>query len=341
MLICRSNLVLLVSISQKIEMRISVNTEPTTHNMTSIKEQQNMIINATTFSADEDAKYMKPKLNKSGGKSVGVLNSTSGKTLYLSTPLMLTWGVSEFVDEKTGRKSYDMSLQFPRDDYRTSATDKFLENMTAFQAKLKADCIENSKDWMNKSKMSPEVVDALFHPMLKHPKDPETGEPDYTRAPTLRVKLDYWDEKFNCEVYDLEQKLVFPSDDAESSVMPIDLIEKGSNVAVVIRCGGLWFANGKFGCTWKLVQAVVKPKASLKGRCLITLSADETAKMKEQSDGDDEDATGVVLADDSDDDDDDGDDVVEDVVEMPPPAPKAKVVRKKVVRKKKSAEANA
>ena len=306
--------------------------------MTSTNEQQNMIINATTFSPEEDTKYMKPKINKSGGKSVGVLNNTSGKSLYLSTPLMLTWGVSEFVDEKTGRKSYDMSLQFPRDDYRTEATDKFLENITAFQAKLKADCIANSKDWMNKAKMSAEVVDALFHPMLKHPKDPETGEPDYTRAPTLRVKLEYWDEKFNCEVYDLEQKLVFPND--ESDVMPMDLIEKASNVAVVIRCGGLWFANGKFGCTWKLVQAVVKPKASLKGRCLITLSSDETAKMKEQSDGDgdDDDAATVILADDSDDDDDDGDDAV-DVA--PPPAPKAKVVKKKVVRKKKSVEEEA
>ena len=93
---------------------------------------QNMIINATTFSPDDDTKYTKPKINKSGGKSVGVLNSVSGKSLYLSTPLMLTWGVSEFVDEKTGRRTYDMSLQFPRDDYRTEATDKFLENITAF-----------------------------------------------------------------------------------------------------------------------------------------------------------------------------------------------------------------
>ena len=234
--------------------------------MTNNNEQENMIINATTFSPADDTKYTKPKINKSGGKSVGVINSTSGKSLYLSTPLMLTWGVSEFVDDKTGRKTYDMSLQFPRDDYRTAATDQFLENITAFQAKLKADAITNSREWLNKSSMSAEVIDALFHPMLKHPKDPETGEPDYTRAPTLRVKLEYWDEKFNCEVYDMNQKLVFPDD--ESGVMPMELIEKSSNVAVVIRCGGLWFANGKFGCTWKLVQAVVKPRASLKGRCL-------------------------------------------------------------------------
>ena len=179
--------------------------------------------------------------------------------------------------------------------------------------------------------------------MLKHPKDPETGEPDYTRAPTLRVKLEYWDEKFNCEVYDVEQKLVFPDD--ESSVMPMDLIEKSSNVAVVIRCGGLWFANGKFGCTWKLVQAVVKPKASLKGRCLITLTADDAAKMQAQSTSDDDaDDTAVVLADDSEDDndDDDADDNADEVAAPPtPPAPKAKAVKKKVVRKKKVAEAEA
>jgi len=146
--------------------------------MTNNNEQENMIINATTFSPADDTKYTKPKINKSGGKSVGVINSTSGKSLYLSTPLMLTWGVSEFVDDKTGRKTYDMSLQFPRDDYRTAATDQFLENITAFQAKLKADAITNSREWLNKSSMSAEVIDALFHPMLKHPKDPETGEPD-------------------------------------------------------------------------------------------------------------------------------------------------------------------
>ena len=307
--------------------------------MTSTNEQQNMIINATTLKPDADIKYQKPKINKSGGKSVGILNSSSGKSLYLSTPLMLTWGVNEFIDESSGRKSYNMSLQFPRDDFRSDATDKFLAAMEAFQAKLKADAITYSKDWLNKGKMSPEVIDALFHPMLTYPKDPETKEPDMTRSPSLRVKLDYWDEKFSCEVYDLKQKMLFPDD--ESDHMPMDLISKGSNVAVIIRCGGLWFANGKFGCTWKLVQAVIKPKASLMGRCLITLSTDETAKMEDQKDDsdDDDDAAAVTVADDSDDDADDA--VADDVIEAanePPPVPEAKkIVKKKVVRKKKSA----
>ena len=41
--------------------------------------------------------------------------------------------------------------------------------------------------------MSSEVIDALWTPMLKYPKDQETGEFDYSRPPTLRLKLPIWE----------------------------------------------------------------------------------------------------------------------------------------------------
>ena len=47
------------------------------------------------------------------------------------------------------------------------------------EAQIKADAIANSKDWFNKSKMSAEVVDALWSPMLKYPKNQATGEARY------------------------------------------------------------------------------------------------------------------------------------------------------------------
>ena len=292
-----------------------------------------MIINATTFNAEENTKYAKPKINKSGGKSVGILNSDSNKSLYLSTPLMLTWGVNEFVDDSSGRRTYDMSLQFPKEEYKTEAAEQMLQAMQEFEAKIKADAIKHSKEWLNKSKITAPVVDALFHPMLRYPKDPESGEPDLSRAPTLRIKLDYWDESFNCEIYDIQQQQLFPAKDG-SQISPQDLIPKATNVAVVMRCGGLWFANGKFGVTWRLVQAVVKPRASLKGKCHIQLNADEVATLQSQADGD-EDANdeASVQVESSDD---------EDEEEEKPTfeAPK-KVVKKKVVRRKKGADANA
>jgi hypothetical protein len=290
---------------------------------------ENKIINTTDFNPDTDMSYKKPTLNKSGGKSVGITNSTTSKSLYLSTPLMLTWGVNEWGDEATGRKSYDLSLQFPRDDYKTPQTTKFLEAIVAMENKIKADAVINSKEWLNKAKMSAEVVEALFHPMLRYRKDKNTGEPDLASEPTFRVKLDYWENEFKCEIYDMDEKLIFP----QENVSPLDLIPKATNVAVILRCGGLWFANGKFGCTWRLEQAVVKPRATLKGKCHIKLESSERKTLMEQKDEDEdvEEGAGLVVAEDSDEEE------PSFATPAPAPAPSAAPTKKKVVRRKKVA----
>ena len=306
---------------------------------------QKMIVDGVIFNPETNYTYTKSKINASGGKSIGIINSESMKGLYLSTPLMLTWGVNEYLDDKSGRKTYDMSLQFPKEEYNTQQVQKFLENMIAFEAKIKLDAITNSKDWMNKAKMSPEVIDALWTPMVKYPKDQNTGEPDNSRAPTLRIKFPIWEGKWNCELYDMYQKQIFPN---EGGLFPTDLIAKGTNVATVIQCGGLWFANGKFGVTWRLVQAVVKPKESLLGKCFINLSTDEKETMNKSSsiDDDDDDDNDTVenntvqVVDSSEDESEEvvvtpqkeAPDVIMDA--EPPPAPKKKIV----ARRKKSAE---
>lgn len=297
---------------------------------------ENQIVSATLFKPDTEAGYSKAKLNKHGSKSVNIINITTGQALYLNTPLMLTWGAQMFADEQTGRKSYDMSLQFPKPEFDNEQCQQFLNAMKNFENKIKTDAITNSKEWLNKTKLTAEVVDALFHPMLKYPKDPNTGEPDMTRAPTLRVKIDCWDDEFNCEIYDMNQTLLFPK--VGDKAGPIELITKASNVALVMRCGGIWFANGKFGVTWRLVQAVVKPRDNLKGRCLIKLSTSEKDTLENQNDNEDE--VSVTLADDSDTDE-------ETPVPQPSffeeeqkevPKPEKKIVKKKVVRRKKVAE---
>ena len=113
--------------------------------MSSSTDVQAMVINATLFNPEKDTKYTKPKVNPSGGKSIGICNAHSGKSLYLSTPLMMTWGAQKFVDEKTGKVSYSMSLQFPGDQYRTDATDKMLASIVEFEKKIKADALKYSE----------------------------------------------------------------------------------------------------------------------------------------------------------------------------------------------------
>jgi len=298
-------------------------------------EAQQLMIDGSEFDATTDIEYSKPKVDSRGGKSISILNKKTKKVLHLSTPLMLTWGINSFTDEQTGKVTYDMSLQFPTDEYSNESLRKFLDAVKKLEVKIKEDAVKNSKDWMNKAKMSSEVVDALMHPLLKYPKLQDgSGEPDLSRPPTLRVKVPFWDGAFNVEVYDMDQNSLFPND---NGVMPTDLVTKASHVATVLQCGGLWFANGKFGLTWRLVQCVVKPKASLKGKCMIKLSADEKKVLEKSSEKEqDDEAVDVEVEDSSDDDVEDEAVEVTDTpepepVRAPSPPPKKKVVRKKKV----------
>ena len=250
------------------------------------------IVSGVELDINNDYMYTKAKVNPNGRKSVGILNNKTKKSFYISTPLMLTWGVNIYEDEKTGSKSYDMALQFPNDEYNNPDCVAFLKNMQDLENKLKSDAIANSKDWLNKNKLVPDAVDALWSPMLKYPKDKETGEPDYSRPPTLKVKIPCWEGEFkNVELYNDSKVLLFPSDDDNVNIS--DLIVKGSNVATIIQCGGIWVANGKFGVTWKLFQAVVKPRSTLSGTCHITLSEKDKEKMTASVQNDDDEVTDV------------------------------------------------
>lgn len=290
-------------------------------------DNENMILSGVDIDVNNDLKYSKPKVNASGGKSVGILNATTNTSLYLSTPLMLTWGVNTYTDDRTGRSTYDMALQFPSQEYFTKETREFLDNMKQLEEKIKNDAVINSKEWFGKTKMSADAVDALFTPILKYPKDQETGDFDLTRSPTLKVKLPIWEDEWKFELYDLERTPIFP--DNSSQKTPLDIITKGSNIATVIQCGGVWFANGKFGITWKLFQGVVKPKATLKGKCHIVLTSDERKKLESEKTNDDDEESGVEIADDSDN-EEEAKVAVQEVLSAEP----KKVVKKKVVKKK-------
>jgi len=251
------------------------------------------IVMSNDFNASTDFVYTKAKLNERGGKSIGILNKSNKKALYLQTPLMLTWGVNEYIDDNTQKKSYDLALQFPNDEYNNPECDAFLKNMQELEMRIKNDAITNCKEWLNKPKMSPDAVDALWSSMLKYPKDKATEEPDKTRAPTLKIKIPYWEGVFkNVEIYSENRNLLFPNDD---NVSINELIGKASNVATIIQCGGIWVANGKFGVTWKLFQAVVKPKTSLSGKCHIVLSDKDKEKLTSAIQADDDDDDEPVL----------------------------------------------
>lgn len=296
-----------------------------------------MFINGTTFNPDQDIKYGKAKVNARGMKTVPINNAKSGYQLQLSVPLMLTWGVN-VRENDDGRKTYDMSLQFPRSDYSNDRTDAFLQAMERVEEKVRQDATNSiySKEWFNKPKLSDAQVDVLFNNMLYRPKDRDTGELREDASPSLRVKIDCYDGEFKCEIYDMKETSLYPS--ADSNVSPIDLITKGSNVACIIRCSGIYFVNGKFGVTWRLVQAVVKPRASLQGKCHIKLCEDEVESLENQKE-EEEEQEQEDLSDNEEmplQEEQKQEEPEQEEEEEPEPVVEVKPKKKKVVRKKKA-----
>ena len=305
------------------------------------------IVDGTMFNV-QNIRYSAPKAGSQGGKSVNILNKETNSGLRIAAPLLLTWGASDFVDPATGKGNgkYELALQFPSAEYNTEDAAAFLKNMQAFEAKIKEDALANSKEWFGKVHKNAEVVDALWTPMLKYGRDKVSGEYDLSKAPTLRVKIPIWEGTWKCEIYDEDETKLYPS--VNSPCSPLDYLQKGINLAALIQCGGLWFANGKFGITWKLIQAVVqKPRASLSGTCFIKLKASDKAKLK---------ATPAPVADVCDDDDvvvnstevEDSDEEPDTPAPAPAPVPVPEPVqaaaavaeepKKKKVVKKKTAE---
>jgi hypothetical protein len=263
---------------------------------------------------------------------------------------MLTWGVNERVDEQSGRVSYDMALQFEPD--KSSSINKFMLALQAFQEKILDDSVSKSKDWFGKSKLSREVAEAMMYPILKYPKKKDgSGEPDHDRNPTLKLKIPFWDGKYNIELYDMSGKPAYLPQETSRKMgieppqgprSPSDIVPKASHVKGLLACTGVWMAGGRFGVTWKLVQACVRPPVRLvgSGMCHIADDSDDEemdanlnkydATKDEGAGAYKEEVTGPTF-DDSDDGDEEEEEEEEEVVEKPP-TPKKK--KKKIVRRK-------
>jgi hypothetical protein len=261
--------------------------------------------------------YSAPKANPSGGKVVNLYNKHFRESLTLSTPLILTWGAQEGMDQaKNPTGKFTMSLQFPNSEYPNADCDAFLTSMRKLEAKIKSDALIYSKEWFGKEIKSSDVMDEKFNVMLRHPKvEKGSAEMDYNKPPTLTVKAPCWKGVWQSEIYDEEGEPLFLKGKSPAHVTPLDFLKPKTHVICLIQCGGLWFVNGKVSITWNLKQAIVqKPKTSTiaEGTCFLKPKASDVQKLKAlpppEDDIDPDGAVGSTIVEDSD-----------DEYELPPP----------------------
>ena len=256
-------------------------------------------------------KYMPPKVNDRGGKSINLISRATNRALCISTPLMMTWGITDFVDEKTGESDgkYTLSLNFPNEEYATAGSNKFLQKLKDFENQIIDDAVANSELWWGES-MSREIVKFNFFSFIKYSKVKDSKKIDTSKPPSIRAKVPMYNGKWAVEIYDTRNNLLFPADN--DMLTPIDFVPKLSSVACVLQCGGIWIGGKGWGLTWKLVQCVVKPRevVSVYGKCHIKLSDEDRDTIDTQQ---------IV---------EDADDIAS-VSDIPPPVPAA--VKKQIV----------
>lgn len=240
-----------------------------------------LIIDGTNINT-EVFSYSNPKAHASGGKVVNLYNKYSKESLRISTPLILTWGAQEGLDQqKNPTGKFTLALQFPNSDFPNADCESFLDGMRRLEAQVKADAMKYSKEWFGKVITSADVMDEKFNVMLRHPKMKNSIEPDLTKAPTLTVKIPCWSGVWKPEIYDEDGEGLYINGSVNTHLTPLEFLKPKTHVICLLECGGLWFVNGKVSITWNLKQAIVqKPKPSMEGKCFLKPKASDKEKMK-------------------------------------------------------------
>ena len=224
-----------------------------------------------------------PKTLDNGGKMMYVNYGEGISKLYLTTPeVSLPFDASYFADNTGDSGKYSVKISLKGMETNTPVKE-FHDKLVEMDQYLVNKACQNSQSWFKKAKMSKDAVEALYTPMVKVSTDPETGEPNGKYPPSCGFKIVKKGGKFpEFSIYD-NQKNVFDVDHSTDNPMDIEkLLVKGALVKGVLRCNGVWVANGKFGCTWRADQIRIKiPEGGLRDFAILSDSDDEGDVVKE------------------------------------------------------------
>lgn len=197
---------------------------------------KNIDVANITFSA--------PKNLDSGARMISIYHNS--KPLIMQIPsLDAVYGITRWSNEK-GPDKLNLDLSFGQ-------YSDFLSLIKSIDNKFLDDGLSNAQTWFKKKLASREIVEALYSPLVKYPKDKLTGEITDKYPPTMRFTIPVTREgKVNCEIYNNECKKV-----------ELDSIElKRAKVAAIVHFSGIWIAGGKYGCTVKILQMKVNPSVN-------------------------------------------------------------------------------
>jgi hypothetical protein len=276
--------------------------------------------------------------NKYGGKFL-YLNDKDGK-VYLQLPKMkLAFKVSKFIPkDKNGKVKedenprYSLNVSFYKKEENTKLN-KCFEKFTQVDNILKEAGVENHEEWFpgQFDKFADDevklgiAIDTIYRSLIKVDKK---NKGKY--APTLPIKLPYYDGEFKMELYDTKDRknpIKFGDNAEEGEIDIMKYLGKGSSITPIVCMSTLNFTSG-YGTGLTLVQGVVEPTNTFMGTCMIDDSDDEDVQNEPNI------SEGIAIVDsDEEDEIDDKNNVVvdssdEEIEDEPEPEPKKRKGRR-------------
>lgn len=292
---------------------------------------------------------------KKNAISKSVYVNYGGDKCVLQFPAMhVPYGISDSSllnlnkDASAKMPNYTINVSFKGID-ENPAVKNLYTKLQAIDEKIKKDVYENRVAWLNDRYDDEEkLVSRLFSSNIQLDKDKDTKKVLNRYPPTFRAKVPSVSEIDDDGV--VKTTFKFDASDMENNEIQFGNIIsnlKGAKTQLIVQLMGLWFAGGKYGCTWKVLSGRFQVARGVKYTYVEDSDEEVTDKKEtvEESDeeivpdevvqskqqlppsSDEEEAEEEVDAEEEEEEEDE-----EEAPPPPPPAKKAPV--KKVVAKK-------
>lgn len=205
--------------------------------------------------------YSEPKAMGAGatGAKQVYINYNKNPIILVTPKMRLPYGVGKYEESgKPTKYSLDLSFVGKDSDPKIQA---FYDTLKAIDEKIIQDSMSNSLVWLRKKTMSKDVAQTLYTPSIKVPKDKETGEETDKYPHTFKGKISYYNEAFQCSAFDHNKEKI------EGDFT--DRLVKGQHAAAIVKCAGIWFSGGKFGCSWRIEQLKLDEPKNLVGYAFL------------------------------------------------------------------------
>lgn len=196
------------------------------------------MVNLTEVSAIDvsNLEYHEPMNGKMGGQYVKITYNGS-KVIFQTPKCYLPFGINKY--EGAYGNTYSIDLSLSSKTQNMEIFEKFIEELD--EQNIKSAC-KNSNSWLSKPLDIDDIKQIYKKQLRKSDQYPSL----------MRVKIPTNSVGPLVTVFDIDKNII-----------PLENIQKQSDVTCVLELTGLYFRAKEFGVSWKVIQIMSFPRLNL------------------------------------------------------------------------------